>query len=96
MTLSTSQRTQLEQLGVEVVSGHLLQAGPDRGTAITWLGDMNRGDVEDWLAEQGRKAGKLQAQTLYWVKASVWIGIAGILVAIGIAAIPLIVQSTPK
>jgi hypothetical protein len=48
---------------------------------------MTRGDVEDWLAEQDREATKRQMDTLWWAKAAAWIGAAGILVAIVIAAL---------
>jgi hypothetical protein len=100
MTLSPNQRSELDRLGAENVGLKLQYAGIGRGAAVIGFTtpDMDRGDVEDWLAEQSRKAATQQAQTLRWAKAAAWIGIAGIIVAIAIAAITLAltVPAVPK
>jgi hypothetical protein len=90
MALSDADRAELNRLGIENVKLKLSYAGPGAGSVVRGLGPgygMTRGDVEDWLAEQDREAARRQIDTLWWAKAAAWIGAAGILVAIVIAAL---------
>jgi hypothetical protein len=91
MTVAPEQRAELERLGVENVRQRLDHAGSGAGSVVPGLGpsfDMTRGEVEEWLAEKSQEATKLQLNILWWAKAAAWIGFAGILVAIAIAAVP--------
>jgi hypothetical protein len=93
MALSPTDRDLLDSLGVGNVRQKLDHAGPGQGAAVTGLGPgfgMTRGDVEAWLAEKDRAADTLQRDTLWWAKSATWVGIAGIAVAIVIAAVTLI------
>ena len=49
--------------------------------------DMTRDHIEEFLAEQSRKATKQQDDILWWAKAATWVAASGILVAIAIAAL---------
>jgi hypothetical protein len=54
--LTKEQRAELETYGPEVVRARLIHSGPGRGASVAGfetsnLG-LNRGDVEDWLAEK--------------------------------------------
>ncbi len=89
MALSESDRAKLDRLGIENVKLKLTYAGPGPGSLVPGLGpglDMTRGDIEEWLAEQSRRAAKQQDDILWWAKAATWVAAVGILVAIAIAA----------
>jgi hypothetical protein len=93
MPLSPSDRAELDRLGVDNVRQRLDFSGPGTGAVVPGLGPgfgMTRGDVEEWLAEKGREAAKLQLDILWWAKAAAWIGLIGILVTIAIAVLPLL------
>jgi hypothetical protein len=90
MPLSRADRAELDRLGVENVRLKMAYAGPGPGSVVPGLASpsgqwMTRSDVEDWLAEQGRKAERQQAAILWWAKAAAWVGAAGIVVAIVVA-----------
>jgi hypothetical protein len=90
MTLSATDRAELERLGLDNVKMKLGYAGPGPGAAVIGLGPgfgMTRGDVEEWVAEQTRAATKLQIDTLRWAKAAAWIGVAGIAVSAALAVL---------
>ena len=62
MALTPTQREELDRLGPEVVRQKFNDAGVSVGSGIGLkCGTAGRLDVEDWLAEQYRKATKLQA-----------------------------------
>ena len=71
--------------------GKLTDAEPGPQSAVPGLGpdlDMTRGDIEEWLSEQSRKAAKQQDDILWWAKAATWVAAIGFAVAaigIGIA-----------
>jgi hypothetical protein len=87
------QTRELERLGMDNVRDRLRYADAGPGAIVPALGDgkMLRGDVENWLAQKDKAlrehAQKLQEDTLWWAKAAAWIGVAGILVAMAIAAL---------
>jgi hypothetical protein len=94
MALSPSERAELDRLGVANVQLRLAYSGPGAGAMVPALGrgyGMDRGDVEDWLAERTRETEKMQSDTLWWAKAAAWIGAigsaVGVVVAIIIAAL---------
>ena len=60
MTLRPDQRAELEALGPESVRIRLMAAGTGPGACVGGFktGDMDRGDVEDWLGE--KHASKVQ------------------------------------
>jgi hypothetical protein len=66
----------------------MAHGGPGRGAAIAGFdcGSINRGDIEDWLAEKTRQEERQQAQTLQRAKIAGWAGIvAAVIGALGIA-----------
>ena len=93
MPLSPNDRATLERLGTDNVRQRLDHAGPGPGAVVPGLGEqfgMTRSNVEEWLAEEGRKAAKLQLDILWWAKAAAIIGAVGIGVTIAIAAMPYV------
>jgi hypothetical protein len=54
MALRLDQRAELEGLGPESVRIRLMAAGTNTGACVGGFktGDMDRGDVEDWLGEK--------------------------------------------
>jgi hypothetical protein len=95
MSLSLSDRTELDRLGIDNVRLKIAYAGPGPGSVVPGLGPgfgMTRSDVEEWLAEQSRDASRLQLNILWWAKAAAWISLFGIVVAMviaGLAYLPL-------
>jgi hypothetical protein len=97
MALSENDRAKLDRLGIENVKLKLTDAEPGPQSAVPGLGpglDVTRGDIEEWLSEQSRKAAKQQDDILWWAKAATLvagIGVAalgiGIVVAIVITAL---------
>src|SRR6266480_2474056 len=91
MALSEDEKNLLNQRGMEVVRLQMHYAGAGRGSVVPGLGNgmISRGDVEDWLTEQERKATSLQARTLWWAKAAFWgtvsVGVTGIIATVVIA-----------
>ena len=64
---------------VENVKLKLGVAGTGTGAAVPGLGQklaMTRGDVEDWLAQEGRREAARQRTTLRWAKIAAWAAIA--------------------
>jgi len=76
MPLTPEQRAELERLTVS-------------GSVVPGLGNgmMLRADVAGWVAEKDEEQAQLQASTLFWAKVAAWVGVAGIVVAIIIAAL---------
>jgi len=89
MPLTPEQRAELERLTVSYVRQQLPYAGPGRGSVVPGLGNgmMLRADVAGWVAEKDEEQAQLQASTLFWAKVAAWVGVAGIVVAIIIAAL---------
>ena len=91
MALSENDRAKLDRLGIENVKLKLTDAEPGPQSAVPGLGpdlDMTRGDIEEWLSEQSRKAAKQQDDILWWAKAATSVAAIGFVVAaigIGIA-----------
>jgi hypothetical protein len=88
MAVSENDRPKLDRLGIENVKLKLTYAGPGPQSAVLGLGpdlDMTRGDIEEWLSEQSRKAAKQQDDILWWAKAATGAAAIGVVVsAIGI------------
>ena len=91
MALCENDRAKLDRLGIENVKLKLTDAEPGSQSPVRGLGpdlDMTRGDIEEWLSEQSRKAAKQQDDILWWAKAATWVAAIGFVVAaigIGIA-----------
>jgi hypothetical protein len=93
MSLDPRTRADLERLGVDVVRGILAnpsRSGSGRGATVRLevaaMPDPNRGEVEDWLAEQDATAagitGRRHDQLLFWARVA---AIAAIVAAIASA-----------
>lgn len=83
MPLTDAQRKELEETGAKVVGFKLMaQPGAGKGASIRGFdcGDIPRGNVEEWLAEQARREDGQQAQILRWAKIAGWAGIAAAIV----------------
>ncbi len=84
--LTPEQRAELEAYGPEVVQAKLMHAGPGRGAAVLGFDTaklgLNRGDVEDWLAEKHVVESRERKSTLRWAKIAGWAAIAGVLIGI--------------
>ena len=78
MTLRPDQRTELEALGPESVRIRLMAAGTNIGACVGGFktGDMDRGDVEDWLGE--KHASKVQFDRVV-LSAAIIAAVAGVL-----------------
>lgn len=84
--LTANEREELEEMGAASVRAKLVvHAGGRRSVLDSFLqsGDPLRGDVEDWLGEQGKieaaRQQKLFAATLRWARAAALAGIAAIM-----------------
>jgi hypothetical protein len=89
MALTAEQRAELERLTVSYVRQQLPYAGASPGSVVPGLGNgmMLRADVAGWVAEKDQEQAQLQVSTLFWAKVAAWVGVAGIVVAIIIAAL---------
>src|SRR5262249_13104092 len=85
MALSDADRAELNRLGIENVKLKLTYAGPGGGAVVPGLRPGY--GVERGVVEEAREALRRQSDSLWWAKAATWIGAAGILVAIAIAAL---------
>jgi hypothetical protein len=93
MPLSSSDRAELDRLGVDNVRHRLAFSNSGGGAVVPGLGPgfgMTRSDVEEWLAEKSREATKLQLNILWWAKAAFWVGVTSILVMLAITALSYI------
>jgi hypothetical protein len=84
MALSENDRAKLDQLGIENVKFKLTYAEPGPQSAVPGLGpglDVTRGDIEEWLSEQSRKAAKQQDDILWWAKTATRVAAIGFVVA---------------
>ncbi len=70
MPLTDNQLAELEKLGVRAVLLRLENSGTGRGATMQHMasGIMQRGDVEDWLAQRTREEAEQQAETLRFAK----------------------------
>ena len=61
----------------------MIHSGPGRGAAVSGFKSaplgINRGDIEDWLAEKHVEEATQRKSTLQWAKIAGWAGIAGAL-----------------
>ena len=82
MALTPAQLAAVEVLNVEDLRRRLAYAGPGRGSVVPGLGDgmILRGDVEDWLAEHGKKAGKAQRRRDILQGVAIGVSVTGIVV----------------
>jgi hypothetical protein len=95
MPLSSSNRAELDRLGVDNVRQWLVP-GSGGGSVVLGLGPgfgMTRSDVEEWLAEKSQEATKLQLNILWWAKAAFWVGVTSILVTLAITALSYILPT---
>jgi hypothetical protein len=87
MALTEKQRADLEALGAATVRMKLVQSGAGWGASLSGFksGDITRGDVEEWLAQENKKEERRQVDTLRWAKIAGWAAIISIIVtAVGI------------
>jgi hypothetical protein len=84
MALSPEQKSDLEALGAATVRMKLIQSGAGRGAALAGFksGNITRGDVEDWLAEQNAKEDRRQIVTLCWARIAGLAALAAVIVTI--------------
>lgn len=83
--LTDNQRDELVAMGPPNVRLHLAQwPGRGPGAAIGGFkcGDINRGDILDWLAIKDRADKRLQYWILFWAIVAALAGIAGVAVAV--------------
>lgn len=83
MPLNEIQRKELEETGAKVVGFKLMaQPGAGKGASIRGFncGDIPRGDVEEWLAEQAHREDEQQVEILRWAKIAGWAGIAAAII----------------
>jgi hypothetical protein len=94
MGLSANQIAELDRLGPENVSLKLSYAGVGSGALVRGFSceDMTRSDVEDWLANQGRKSAKQQADTLWWAKAATIVAVVSLIVTLIIAVVSAVAK----
>jgi hypothetical protein len=76
--LTEAQRAELKELGAPNVRSHLLLWGAGRGASVGGFrhGNIDRGDINDWLAEQYRHEASRQWRTLFWAVIG---GVAGMM-----------------
>jgi hypothetical protein len=75
--LTRAQRDEIEEQGAQNVRFKLASYGGGRGAAIGGFrcGDINRGEIEDWLAEQYQREAAQQRSTLRWAQIAAWAAI---------------------
>jgi hypothetical protein len=75
--LTRAQRDELEEQGAQNVRFKLASYGGGRGAAIGGFrcGDINRGEIEDWLAEKYQREAAQQRSTVRWAKIAAWAAI---------------------
>lgn len=93
MPLNAEQRAELEALGPATVRTKFFHSGAGRGAAVAGFacGNLNRGDVEDWLSEKHAEETKLQNSTLQWAKIAGWAGIVSVIATLFIGAASIMV-----
>jgi|SRR6266404_2926276 hypothetical protein len=84
MALSREQRAELESRGADNVRQKLFESGSGRGAVVRGFkcGEIERGEVEDWLAEKYREEAAVQRSTLRWAQIAGWAGLAGVVASI--------------
>ena len=84
MTLRPDQRAELEALGPDNVRIRLIGAGTNIGACVGGFktGDMDRGDVEDWLAEKYAGQVRVESWTLWAAVVGAVAGTIGVLIAL--------------
>jgi hypothetical protein len=82
--LTDDQRAELESMGAPNVPMHLMQWGGGCGADIGGFkcGNINRGDIVDWLAEQNRAEESRQSWILFWAIVGGCAGIASVVTTI--------------
>jgi hypothetical protein len=78
-------RAELERRGLENVKLKLMAAGVGRGALVRGFEspfEIPRDFVEDWVADEERKAAKERRWTLFWAIVGGVAGIIGVLVAV--------------
>jgi hypothetical protein len=75
--LTRAQRDELEQQGAQNIRFKLASYGGGRLAAIGSFrcGDINRGEIEDWLAEKYQREAAQQRSTLRWARIAAWAAI---------------------
>lgn len=74
----TAWKAELNRLGISAVQKKLDQAGVSHAAVVRGFvsGDIERGFIEEWLAETDRAVTKQRAQTLVWAQIA---GLASVL-----------------
>jgi hypothetical protein len=77
--LADVQRAELEEMGATNLRTHLIHFGAGRGADICGFkcGCINRGDINDWLAEKHRHDERRQRWILFWAVIGGVAGMAG-------------------
>jgi hypothetical protein len=82
--LTTEQRSELENLGIQNVRFKLAGSSGGRPATLNQFlpsGDVTKGDVEDWLLENGAAEVAQQRATLRWAMIAGWSGIVSVILA---------------
>jgi hypothetical protein len=76
--LTRAQKDELEQQGPQNIRFKLASYGGGRGAAIGGFrcGDINRGEIEDWLAEKYKREAAQQRSAVRWARIAAWAAIA--------------------
>lgn len=92
--LSSEQRTELDAHGPETVRFKLSGQGIGRGALVRGFkcGDIERGDIEDWLIEKTAEEHRQRSGTLRWAQIA---GVAGIVSTI-LTAVGIVIALWPK
>ena len=82
--LTETQRAELEKLGLQNVRFKLAGSPGGRPATLNQFlpsGDVTKGDVEDWLLENGAAETAQQSAILFWAKVGGAAGIIGVMLA---------------
>ena len=74
--LTDAHRAELEEMGAPNVRAHMVHFGADRGADVGGFkcGNINRGEIVDWLAAKHQHVERRQRWTLFWAVVG---GVAG-------------------
>ena len=81
--LTRAQKDELEQQGPQNIRFKLASYGGGRGASIGGFrrGDINRGEIEDWLSEKYQREAAQQCATLRWAQLATFAGIVSVIVS---------------
>jgi len=77
--LTDAHRAELEEMGAPNVRAHMVHFGADRGADVGGFkcGNINRGEIVDWLAAKHQHGERRQRWILFWAVIGGVAGMAG-------------------